>query len=162
MCVHCTSLYTQAKTALLNVTLQLHRYVAARAPLVPLAKTSSLTFDLLHGYSSYQMIIVSSTRFQHHLGTALKGEETTDGMEEAEVLGSLATALQATTKMMNAAEGEREEREAKEIVWRTGVLRELMALVIKDATWSVLRTTASKCTRSHCMFIVQECITLSL
>ena len=129
--------FVQAETALLTVTDQLHRYVVARAPLISLTKTASLTFDLLHGYSSYQTTIITSTHFQHHLATALRGKETTDSGEEAEVLGCLATALQAATEMMGAAEREREEREGKEIVWRTGVLRELMASVLTDATRSV-------------------------
>ena len=132
MCNH-----IQAEAALLTATDQLHRYVITRAPLVPLAKTASLTFDLLHGYSSYQTTIISSTHFQHQLATALRGEDTTDSGEEAKVLGSLAAALQVTTEMLSASDTEKEEREGREIAWRTGVLRELMVSVMTDATWSV-------------------------
>ena len=127
----------QAETALLTAKDQLHRYVIARAPLVPLAKTASLTFDLLHGYSSYQTTIISSTHFQHHFATGLRGKDATDSGEEAEVLGSLAAALQATTEMLSASESEREEREGRENVWRTEVLGELMVSVMADVTRSV-------------------------
>lgn len=78
---------------------------------------------------------MSLTRFLCYFSAALKGDET-DG-EETSMLESLATALQATAKVMSDTEELREEREREENTWRTGVLRELMLAVMRDAARSV-------------------------
>ena len=156
-----STMCVQAEAASLTVTDQLQSYVVARTPLLPLAQTGSLVFDLLHECLSHQTTIISSTQFLVYVAAALRGEEM-DG-EEANVLGSLATALQATAEMMSAAEGEREERERQENTWRTGILRELSVSVMKDATRSVLMQVILYitlcllylCTVISCLFIAR-------
>ena len=139
----------QAEAALLTITDQLQSYVVARTPLLPLAQTGSLVFDLLHECSSHQTTIISSTQFLVYVAAALKGEET-----DGNVLGSLATALQATAEMMSAAEGEREEREREENTWRTEILRELSVSVMKDAARSVLMHYTSCISITLCVIYV--------
>ena len=118
---------------------QLSHYIVARSPLIPLTKTASLTFDLLHKCSSQQTMIVSMGQFQQQLTTALRVEKTDGGgEEEVQVLGSLATALQATAEVLSAAEGEKEEREMREARWRVEVLQELMMTVMRDVARSAL------------------------
>ena len=49
------------------------------------------------------------------------------------MLESLATALQATAKVISDTDELREEREREENTWRTGILREMMLAVMKEA-----------------------------
>lgn len=121
----------QAEVALLSVRDKLRHYMEARTPLISLAIYGSLTFDLCRKCSSHQTTIISLTQFLHYFSAALKGDET-DG-EENMVLESLATALQATAKVMSDTEEFREKREREENTWRTEILRELMLAIMKEA-----------------------------
>ena len=103
----------------------------ARTPLISLAIAGSLTFDICHKCSSHQTTVISLTQFLHYFSAVLKGDET-DG-EEGSMLESLVTALQATAKVLSDTEELREEREREENTWRTGILREMMLAVMKEA-----------------------------
>lgn len=123
--------FIQAEVALLSVRDKLQHYMEARTPLISLAVAGSLTFDLCRKCSSHQTTVISLTQFLHYFSAALRGDET-DG-EEDRMLESLATALQATAKVISDTEELREEREREENTWRTGILRELTLAVMKDA-----------------------------
>ena len=136
----------QAEEAYATLKAKLDGYTATKSHLTSLAHTSSLVLDLLRQCSPHQTPVVSLSLFRHHLSTALRGSEETDG--ETEVVGGLASALQATAEVLGTAtavsEAEREEREEREGEWRAGVLQELMLAAVKDMAWSVFLLTKSE------------------
>ena len=121
----------QAEVALLSVREKLQHYMEARTPLISLAVAGSLIFDLCRKCSSHQTTVISLTQFLHYFSAALKGDET-DG-EEGSMLENLASALQATAKVISDTEELREEKEREENTWRAGILRELILAVMKSS-----------------------------
>ena len=78
---------------------------------------------------------MSLSLFQRHLSSVLRNSEEPDG--EIEILGSLATAIEATAGVLGTAAVSEAEREEREGEWRSVVLQELMLAAVKDMAWSV-------------------------
>ena len=120
---------------------QLNHYIMFRSHLVPLVNTASLTLEVLRQSTPQQTTVVSFTRLQHCLMSALRGADEPDGgrgvREEGEVLGSLAAALQATAEVLTTVTGEEVEREEREGKWRAGIIQELMVEAVRDMAWLV-------------------------